>query len=206
MANIVCDDLQSNPVADIPSKKLEERVNAEFVRHEAPDNDYTLNNDEARIRVGGQVVLNIQGAQSEKNMRNAGGGDETRPLPDYSEPAYPNATLPTGWYDAERLAETPKYDKPSAITSMDAQLPDFPKKGVERGWGFLVHSFSQKAKTFLSGFSLGCQVIPDADFDRYNDTLDALGVSVGKHYRVQIRDYVAPPRVRQRHGGGGVGF
>ena len=79
------------------------------------------------------------------------------------------------------------YDKPSVITSNTVQLPGFSKKGVFAKWAFFIHSYSAKTKTKDKGWSLGCQVLPDDAFKKYNDMLGAFSVGIGDSYGLRIR-------------------
>jgi len=184
LAEIICDDIQGNPVIDIYGKDLISRINVEIIRNNEDGQD----NDQARIKIGTQIVLVINGVQSEKNQNVGGGGDpRTRSNPDYSDPNSPCATLPLGIYIAIRTKGTLTHPDASRITSDSVQLPGFEEKGIKDFFGFLIHSYSDNNGIRTVGWSLGCIVMPDQGFKDFNNTLGSLGVGYGIAYQLAIR-------------------
>ena len=140
------------------------------------------------VRVLSIRLRRIGAPRSVPAASGSGGGNETRALPDYSDPDFPNTTLTEGDYKATRASESANYDKPSVITSDTVQLPGFSKKGIFAKWAFYLHSYSSKEskEPQKKGWSLGCQVLPDEALKKYNDMLDAFSVGIGDSYGLRI--------------------
>ncbi len=182
-AEIICNDINEQPVIEKHTMDLKDRVSVEVARNPITSNC----NDVAYLKIGNQKVSTFTGIQSEKNMK-AGNQktEDQRSEPDYSDRNNPNATLPVGTYKAQRTTGTTSYKDAHIITSTKNTLPGFTEKGIKASWGFLVHSYSKRDKILTSGWSLGCQVFPDAAFDKLNDELSSLGVKLGDSYKLDI--------------------
>lgn len=189
LRQIYADDINGRAIADTPGKSISSRVTLEVTRSSADG----YNNDSAKLKIGSQTLQTYSGIQSEKNLKSGNQTKESqRPEPDYSKKGNPNASLPTGddYVATRRLSgdeENSKYKNASSITSSTAQLPGYSSQGVSASYGFLIHSQSDVDVTRNTGWSLGCQVFPDSEFDRLNESLTAVGIGSGDSYKLSIK-------------------
>ncbi|MDC7220202.1 MAG: SpvB/TcaC N-terminal domain-containing protein [Spirochaetales bacterium] len=179
------DDIADLAAAEAAANQVEYRI---IVTRGVGEN-YDYGNDTVTIEKNGEIVGTYGGAQSEKNMKSGNQKKESERFEPGETGGLPDATLPESEdYIVTLLDSTGSYDDPLSITSDVAQLPGTGEKGIKKGWFFLVHQFTPRGKNKKDvGFSLGCQMLPDAEFKRFRKDLESFGFTTGDSLPMSIR-------------------
>jgi len=150
-------------------------------------------NDTMYVMEGDETVATFHDVQSEKNYFIPPQTEADRDLPDYSDPNFPNDTLPEGEYQARRIKggngdglEGSKYDKPLRISSKTIKLLGLQEAGVYEFFGFLIHSRSMIKRHINGAASLGCQILKDKDKAVLDKIFDDAGTEIGDIVRLVI--------------------